>query len=210
MHISEFRANVVRWAEVRGFHESDPKVQYLSTIEELNEVLHSKAVLSDVALCDAIGDVAVTLVILEKQLRRYNFVSVPRASPIWHIGDLSELAYRVTAISGKLRRENWAEADNLISDAWDCLQIFAKVERLPFEECCAAAWSVIKNRKGMMVEGSYVKYEDFTESQREEYLARESENIDPHEEWVANCPPYKLESDDLAETPLERDQRLGS
>jgi hypothetical protein len=107
-------------------------------------------------------------------LRKFNYVNIVNAGPTWHVADISELGYRITAISGKLRREKWAEAECYIEDAWDSLEIFAKNEGLDFEECCAAAWNEIKDRKGMMVNGSYVKYEDFTDEQRLDFMNRES------------------------------------
>ena len=45
-----------------------------------------------------------------------------------------------------------------------------------FATCLQAAWNEIKDRKGMMVDGKYVKWENLTQGQREEFLRRDHSN----------------------------------
>ena len=193
MNISEFISSVESWARVRGFDQSSPKTQYLSTMEELNEIIEAKSLLYESMLVDAIGDVAVTLVILKMQIRPF-FEEKPVGRYCLYTGDILELVFRVTSISGHLRRERWNNAMLSIDESWDCLKLFSNKEGFVFEECCEAAWNEIKNRRGMMIEGSYVKYDDFTEEQRSENVKREKqEELDPSEEFLISGPTISLD-----------------
>lgn len=190
----KFIQEVTRWAEVRGFHESDPKVQYLSCVEEsVKEISEAKITLNEKKLIDSIGDTAVTLVILNMQIVRQQDPEIVNRNDLV-TGDYIELMFRIGDISGYLRRERWKEALSSITIAWDCLELFAKKSGLEFEKCCETAWNEIKDRKGLMVNGSYVKYEDFTDDQRIEFMNREESSFQkalkdaPHRPKIAEEP----------------------
>jgi len=172
MQYPDFHESVLYWAKIRGFDESDPRGQYLSCVEEsVKEISESKMNLDDAMLSDAIGDTAVTLAILDMQLRKKNYISLPGAG-ILVTGSYVELMYRIGCIGASLRREKWGQAALDVSLALTCLIEFCKEEGMYFDECCGKAWDEIKNRNGMMVNGSYVKESDLNCLQRLEFDKR--------------------------------------
>jgi len=176
MKFEEFIANVEKWSEIRGFTDSDPKVQFLSCVEEsVKEISEAKMNLDDSMLVDAIGDTAVTLVILEKQLHKKNGKALPGYSNLVD-GSYIELMFGIGSIGAMLRRERWYDALEMVYFSRNSLEAFCKEEGFDFNECCKIAWNVIKDRNGMMVNGSYIKEADFTDAQRIAFSLREAHN----------------------------------
>ncbi len=172
MHYKDFHESVLYWARIRGFDESDPRSQYLSCVEEsVKEISESKMNLDDAMLSDAIGDTAVTLIILDLQLKKKNYISRSEAG-ILFTGDYTELMYRIGCIGASLRREKWDQAALDVSLALACLIEFCNKEGMYFDECCGHAWDEIKDRVGMMINGSYVKESDLNCLQRLEFDKR--------------------------------------
>lgn len=60
--------NVKDWARERGLDKASPAKQFLKVVEEVGEVAEALAKSQNEKVCDAIGDVVVTLIILSMQL----------------------------------------------------------------------------------------------------------------------------------------------
>ena len=59
--------SVQEWSRARSLHEGDSARQMLKTVEEVGEVAQALAKGNQGSLCDGIGDVVVTLIILAQQ-----------------------------------------------------------------------------------------------------------------------------------------------
>lgn len=176
MQYEDFHESVLYWAKIRGFDESDPRAQYLSCVEEsVKEISEAKMTLDDVMLSDAIGDTAVTLIILEMQLHKRIGKSFPGYNNVV-VGSYPELMFAIGSIGANLRREKWYEALEMVYFSMNSLKAFCIKEDMYFDECCGGAWDEIKDRNGLMINGSYVKEADFTDEQARLFEARQSED----------------------------------
>lgn len=163
MTFEEFRFNVEQWAEARGIYEhSTALAQALKAVSEVGELADAVIKGDREALKDAIGDVAVCLVNVARMenknidMRRNDFdLGEPRhkavhmlsASIAYHVSDLAtDIAYYGSPLT-----ESFVEAMANMRD-------LAMANGTTLEECCAAAWNEIKDRKGRMVPGgAFVK-----------------------------------------------------
>lgn len=163
--MDELNKKILQWAKDR---ELDKKgtvaAQAIKTVEELSELI--KAVCKDdrEEIIDAIGDVYVTLVIgnmLDEQVdlekiyyysdddgnTRVDFdkedIINNLATSICHIAEVKRVTYSEVQLYEILQ--------NLILTAYNY--------DLDFTDCVESAYNVIKNRKGKVVNGQYIKEE---------------------------------------------------
>lgn len=164
MKFEEFKRNVEHWAEVRGIYTQSTEYNQVEKFKEE----HWEFVISSNQdeMMDAIGDMAVCIV---------NAAKLQVESPELKLIDQGGKNYMsficVLVYEGQYSR------------AIQALRHFANTELLSayFEDCLQIAWDEIKDRKGMMINGLFVKWENLTTNQREELQAR----LDSHIE--ANC-----------------------
>lgn len=71
-----------------------------------------------------------------------------------------KLFEEVGELSGALAKQRLADVVDGIGDAVVVLTIMAAQLGIPIEECINAAWDEIKDRRGRMVDGVFVKEED--------------------------------------------------
>jgi hypothetical protein len=160
MKFEDFKIKVEHWAEVRGIYDqSTEKKQVLKFAEELGEYLIAD---SDSEAMDAIGDMVVCIINANK------FDDLPIniiGNRYGHgIGDVCSFV--------KLRA---------YSAAIEQLMGLAHTNGFSFEDCLQMAWDAIKDRKGMMIDGLFVKWENLTKEQMNDLQSR----LDSHIE--ANC-----------------------
>lgn len=160
MKFEDFKQKVEGWAKVRGIYEQSSEAkQILKFAEELGEYLIAE---TEKDKMDAIGDMAVCIVNAAKFYPQ----------PFSIIGNRYGNGVGDVCISVKLRS---------YSDAIEYLMGMAHAHGFKFEDCIQMAWNEIKDRKGIMVGGIFVKWEDLTTNQQEELQSR----LDAHIE--ADC-----------------------
>ena len=71
-----------------------------------------------------------------------------------------KLAEEMGELAGALARGKEYEAFDAIGDMVVVLTILAAQLDLPIEDCIASAWREIKDRKGQMVNGVFIKEEE--------------------------------------------------
>jgi len=151
MKFEDFKLKVESWAEVRGiYEESNEDNQILKFAEELGEYLIAK---SDSEAMDAIGDMAVCIV----NANKFNNL------PINIIGNRYGHGIGDVCSFVKLRA---------YSAAIEQLMGLAHTNGFSFEDCLKMAWDAIKDRKGMMIKGLFVKWENLTVDQQKELRDR--------------------------------------
>lgn len=156
MEFKEFKENVENWARVRGIYdESTEAHQQAKALEEIGEYLTAK---TDAERMDAIGDIAVCIVNASKLDNSMKPLSIQYDIK----DDICDVAYYVVYGSYDL--------------SIGILHDLAINHKFTFQRCLSLAWNEIKDRKGMMVDGKYVKWENLTDEQREEFERRDYAN----------------------------------
>lgn len=162
MKFEEFKKNVEQWAEVRGIYEQSTEAhQQAKALEEIGELLTAE---NDEQRMDAIGDIAVCIV---------------NAAYF-----RSDIVIKNHPETGKSVFDNVISPDGTYAGIASRLLYGLYVEsiielievsvffRLKFEECLEKAWNEIKDRKGMMVDGKFVKWDNLSDEQRDEFNRR--------------------------------------
>lgn len=144
------------WATERNLHTADPNKQMLKLMEELGELAEGMAKGNENGIYDGIGDMKVVLTILKMQLENNDRSTVNVSNSI-----LSLLMYEI----GLLAREVLFSKDNV-----NIKKYIRKVEmgldslcdgmEITLESCTELAYNEIKDRKGEMVNGVFVKESD--------------------------------------------------
>lgn len=168
MTINELNTLIIEWAKERELDtKGTVKAQAIKTVEELSELI--KAICKDKRedIIDSIGDVYVTLVIgnmldknidlsaiyeVIKTLENDLNIKKPYAfSKKLLLQDISSDIFNVL----ELKYEPW-----LIEHVTARIISITHMYDLDFTECVESAYNTIKNRKGKLVNGMYVKSED--------------------------------------------------
>jgi len=157
-------ADIRQWAEDRNLIEgSNPKSQFLKTLSEFGELADGVNKNRIAEIKDGVGDVKVTLVIIAKQLG-FNLEDQPLYPIVLpEVVTKNTLMLLATAALGGF-------AESLLADAPD-VDILTDIDRhfldaiavqfgLTPEECIDHAWDEIKDRKGVMRNGVFIKEGD--------------------------------------------------
>lgn len=153
MKFQEFKENVERWARVRGIYEQSTEWhQQAKALEEISEYMIAN---TEIDKMDAIGDIAVCIVNANR-FKPVIYDDYPFKPA--HSYTVADIAHHI--LTGAYRT------------AIKKLYSLALAEKLDFEECLQIAWDTIEHRKGMMVNGLYVKWDNLTIDQRMEFNRR--------------------------------------
>lgn len=159
MKFKEFKENVEEWARVRGIYDQSTEAhQQAKALEEIGEYLTAE---TDEERMDAIGDIAVCIVNaakLDGQSVRIEF-----NDDLEGIEDIGDIAYSI------IHHEYGLALVEL------SILSFSDTRR-NIELCLEKAWNEIKDRKGMMIDGKYVKWESMSDEQKSEFNRRDSGN----------------------------------
>lgn len=166
MKLRELNALVSHWADERNIIDgSTITTQSLKLTEEAGELVNGIWHSDKGMIKDGIGDCVVVLNILLNQLGTppdYVLKPLedgPDASLV--IDELIQLLLiELSGIASTVLRDNNAGTRNHIEAAFNVLVAIAINCGLPIEDCYAVAWNEIKDRKGKMVNGCFVKEED--------------------------------------------------
>lgn len=169
--------SVIAWAQERGiFTSSHPAKQMLKTFEEYGELCRAVAKNDRDGIIDSIGDVLVTLILqahMQGLSGAISFVIVKDVSELMNarddgkfnkflpddavlsIGDfLGSLAAVVTDELSQDRDQDLIES---LCGAVAMLSIYAQHVSSTAQACLDTAYNVIRNRKGSMQNGVFVK-----------------------------------------------------
>lgn len=157
--MEELIKKVVEWSKERNLDAADPNKQRLKLWEEFGELNASIARDDRDLIKDSIGDMLVVLIIYCQQL---NYISVNRLFEfdIENYDFLRKLdtsalidytAYEI------LHLRNFIQSTN---DIVNRLSVIAERYDMELEECLQSAYNEIKDRRGKMVNGVFVKESD--------------------------------------------------
>lgn len=160
MELKELITNVQRWSINRGLDKADSKKQMLKLYEEFGELASGLAKGNKEVVKDSIGDVVVVLIILAQQ---QGLEKISDFCVIFNHLSINDLMPRAAELIGlislRVRKTN-DEIEEYIVRLISCLRTVAKYENLKFEDCLSQAWNEIKDRKGKLIDGAWVKEED--------------------------------------------------
>lgn len=150
--MQELIQKVEKWAEDKGLIDVElaPK-QYLKVLEEIGETARAILKNDKEGIVDGIGDICVTLIILAKQL-----------------------GIKISDDSRTVFKETWLDKSFFATIIFESLlrsfshgrvdyDILAKVSEIAFSQgytlefCLESAWNEIKDRKGKLIDGIFVK-----------------------------------------------------
>lgn len=160
----EYFNKVGEWAKDRNLIEgSNPEKQFFKTLSELLELIN--AVDKDQEV-DGYGDAWVTLVV---GMHQFGFdyketVSLAEKPPIQNLNTLKVMCALGEAISScKIGMQAKKEA---YCDAINMLKVFSEASGIAFKDCLEKAWDEIKDRKGKMINGMFVKESDLPDNEK--------------------------------------------
>ena len=161
--------NIENWAEDRNLIEgSTPKKQFIKLMEEFGELCSGVSKNKIDVVKDSIGDCFVVMVILARQFGRNDLLD--------NMGYVYEHANFNG--DGQLERSLIDTADSFLSFFFESenkellkaelafgfcilgLKEAADYSELDFIDCVQSAWDEIKDRKGRMIDGVFVKEGD--------------------------------------------------
>lgn len=162
--------NIEHWAEERNLIEGGkPKKQMLKLMEELGELCSGINKNKPDITKDSLGDCFVSLVVLTKQLKfsnmDFNYSDI--------VDEFNEGKYKDTSITEQLLETIYhlGEIAIPISHGWkfrkEWLELFfinlviiSLMNNFNFKDCTEHAYNQIKDRKGKMINGVFVKEAD--------------------------------------------------
>lgn len=152
--------NIENWAEDRNLIEgSTPKKQFIKLMEEFGKLCSGVAKNKPDVIKDSIGDCFVVTVILKCQFKTNLFI---RPSSLNKNLDVSLILARVARDAALIPRGDLSEQEQLeiINGIIRHLMNISILLDVDFESCVQAAWNEIKDRKGRMIDGVFVKEGD--------------------------------------------------
>lgn len=168
MTINKLNAHIIDWAKERELDtKGTVEAQSIKTVEELSELI--KAICKDNKedIIDSIGDVYVTLVIgnmldkfimmdfLQEEMNLlFNDKAIKECKKLDKKYKLKKLGEFIPIVL------DYKYTSVVIRDLTYQLIKIAYSYKLDFVECVESAYNTIKNRKGKLVNGTYVKEED--------------------------------------------------
>lgn len=153
MKLKELQAKIIQWADDKGILEkATPEKQFLKFIEETGEL--AKAILKQDSeeFIDAIGDVFVTIVI-HAELTKSNLVIADFLSAYYdnvdHILDMALMTNDMNHNLSLYHLKSLYKINQSLSNG------------KTFDQCVETAYNVIAGRTGEMVNGTFVKDEEW-------------------------------------------------
>nr|DAM31125.1 MAG TPA: NTP-PPase-like protein [Caudoviricetes sp.] len=160
MELQKLITNVQQWSIDRGLDKADSKKQLLKLYEEFGELASGLAKGNKEVVKDSIGDVVVVLIILAQQqglekISDFNII----CNHLQESDLMPQASETIGLISLRVRRTK-SKVEEPIVRLISYLRTIAKYENLKFEDCLSQAWDEIKDRKGKLIDGVWVKEED--------------------------------------------------
>lgn len=159
MELQKLITNVQQWSIDRGLDKADSKKQMLKLYEEFGELASGLAKGNKEVVKDSIGDVIVVLIILAQQQ------GIKTIADLHYDNSVSDIMLMTSTLIGTLSYHISNDHQefmfyNIIQMIVASTELIAKGQELDFEDCLSQAWNEIKDRKGKLIDGVWVKEED--------------------------------------------------
>lgn len=151
---------IVDWAKERELDtKGTVQGQKMKTIEELAELLIGISKDNKEVIKDSIGDVAVTLIIGNMLDEKHNMIklyNVVRDIKYFRSGKVDRISWAINYMDATFRAYNKAYLHFMLQG----LVGMANDYEFEFLDCLESAYNEIANRKGKMINGTFVKEQD--------------------------------------------------
>ncbi|UUY79085.1 MazG-like family protein [Staphylococcus saprophyticus] len=159
-NLIDLTEKIEQWAEDRNLHTANPVKQYDKLVEEFGELMKGINKQDMGMIKDSIGDMYVVMVILSKQtgnsvlsLLKNGGVDTlrPKHNTFMYVHVMDNLAGGVN------------KGSYILSEIYELKKQLARTcgeYYLDFTDCVALAYEEIKDRKGKMIDGKFVKEAD--------------------------------------------------
>lgn len=142
--MKELIKNIENWAAERNLLSADnAENQYLKYLEEVGETARAILKKDKTNIVDGFGDIAVTVIILAKQL------GCPLQNELFmdNLDKNKSFSWFMSGIS----------EETVVYSSLDYINDVSMYYGHSLEECLTAAWNEIKNRQGKTIDGVFVK-----------------------------------------------------
>ncbi|MFQ3845085.1 MazG-like family protein [Staphylococcus pseudoxylosus] len=156
---------IEQWSIERDLHIANPIKQYDKLIEEHGELVKGLNKQDEQVIKDSIGDMFVVLTIMMQQIKGNMELAVKlssfgegKPSTINYISTLSNLGKKLQEFVTD--ESSHSETQAMISNIIYLLNLTAKENDTDLITCVQLAYDEIKDRKGKMIDGKFVKETD--------------------------------------------------
>ena len=161
---------VQQWFVDRNLHEANPVKQFLKLMEESGELFEGIAKDKSELIYDAIGDIQVVMIGLEQQIKNGAQISANQQELelLLMVSSLGNIAQKLYAhICHNETQIPLIKADLMFLDS--VISTVSFCNGTTAENCLEEAYKVIKDRKGKMIDGVFVKEEDLPVEDEKKY-----------------------------------------
>ena len=161
MNNTELENKVQQWFVDRNLHEANPVKQFLKLMEESGELFEGIAKDKSELIYDALGDIQVVLIGLEQQVKNGAQISANQQElelllMVSSLGNIAQKLY--SHVCHNETQMPLIKSDLMfIGSVISSVSLFSNTDA---DSCLQIAYDVIKDRKGKMIDGVFVKEED--------------------------------------------------
>ncbi|UTH14935.1 MazG-like family protein [Macrococcus equipercicus] len=170
-NLEKLTEQIEQWAIDRNLHTADPRKQMLKLGEETGELYSGMAKGNEELIKDSIGDayVVITILSMQKNFSISEFVDSVEESTIKDDAEMAlqfslALMLRTGSLAHSLKYSNDTDTLKMMTH-WFIETLFdlAYALNVNYIECVQMAYDEIKDRKGKMIDGVFVKESDLVE-----------------------------------------------
>ena len=161
MNYKDLEEKVQQWFVDRDLHEANPVKQFLKLMEESGELFEGIAKDKSELIYDALGDIQVVLIGLEQKIKNGAKISANEQElelllMVSSLGNISQKLY--SHVCHNETQIPLIKSDIMFLDS--VINSVSLFNGTTAENCLDEAYNVIKDRKGKMIDGVFVKEED--------------------------------------------------
>ena len=152
---------VQQWFIDRNLHEANPIKQFLKLMEESGELFEGIAKDKPELIYDALGDIQVVMIGFEQQIKNSAQISANQQElelllMVSSLGNIAQKLY--SHVCHNETQTPLIKSDLMFLDS--VISTISLYNESTAEKCLDEAYEVIKDRKGKMIDGVFVKEED--------------------------------------------------
>lgn len=152
---------VQQWFIDRNLHEANPVKQFLKLMEESGELFEGIAKDKPELIFDALGDIQVVMIGFEQQIKNGAQISANQQElelllMVSSLGNIAQKLY--SHVCHNETQTPLIKSDLMFLDS--VISTISLYNETTAEKCLDGAYEVIKDRKGKMIDGVFVKEED--------------------------------------------------
>ena len=161
MNQKDLEQKIQQWFVDRNLHEANPVKQFLKLMEESGELFEGIAKDKSELIYDALGDIQVVMIGLEQQIKNGAKISANQQElelllMVSSLGNIAQKLY--THICHNETQTPLIKSDLMFLDS--VVSTVSFLNGTDAENCLQIAYDAIKDRKGKMIDGVFVKEED--------------------------------------------------